>query len=99
MREAELWEQGKTPLKRKIGKIGLAMGILLIVLVIVLVVLTSVVSAYDGSTELRSFYDAIARPVLVFGMLLVISGLVALILPEGLSQDGVWILKTGPYQR
>ena len=91
--------QSKTPLKRRIGKIGLAIGASLIVFVIVLGLLTSVVSAYDGSTELHRIYDAVAGPGLVFGSLLVLSGLVAILLPEGLSQDGVWVLKTGPYQR
>jgi len=99
MTEPETREQRKIPLKRRIGKIGLAIGICLIVFVIVLGILSSVVSAYDSSTELVRVYDIVAGPVFIFGVLLVISGLVAILLPEGLSQDGVWVLKTGPYVR
>ena len=99
MTETQAEGQRNIQQRRLIGKIGLAIGILLVVFVIILGLFVSVVSANDGSTELHSLYDAIARPVLVFGMLLVISGLLAIVLPEGLSQDGVWILKTGPYIR
>jgi hypothetical protein len=83
--------------RRRIGKIVLAVGLFVIVLVIVLGILTSLVSAYGGSTELVRVYDVIAYPCFVFGIILVMGGFVAIILPEGPSKDGVWILKTGPY--
>jgi uncharacterized integral membrane protein len=99
MTETQAEGQRNIQQRRLIGKIGLAIGIFLIVFVIVLGLFVSVVSANDGSTELAHIYDVIARPILVFGMLFVISGLLAIVLPEGLSQDGIWILKTGPYTR
>ena len=99
MTEPQAEGHRKIPLKRRIGKIALSVGLFVIVLVIVLGILTSLVSAYEGSTELVRQYDVLARPIIVFGIILVLSGLVAILLPEGLSQDGVWILKTGPYVR
>jgi hypothetical protein len=99
MTEPQTEGQSEVPLRRRIGKIVLAVGLSVIVLVIVLGIFTSLVSAYEGSTELVRQYDVLARPIFVFGILLVMSGLVAILLPEGLSQDGVWILKTGPYVR
>ena len=99
MTEPQNEKQSEVLLRRRIGKIVLAVGLLAIVLVIVLGMLTSLVSAYEGSTELVRQYDVISRPIFVFGILLVLSGLVAILLPEGLSQDGIWILKTGPYVR
>ena len=86
-------------LRRRIGKIVLAAGLLIIVVVIVLGLFVSLVSAYGGSTEFHRVYDAIVGPGLVIGILLVMVGFAAILLPRGLSQDGVWVLKTGPYHR
>jgi hypothetical protein len=58
--------------------------------------LASLVSAYGGSTEIFQVFDTIALLGFVFGILFVIAGLMALVLPEGLSKDGVWSLQTGP---
>ena len=99
MSEPQAEGQRDIPPKRRIGKIVLAVGLFVIVVVIVLGLLTSLVSAYGSSTELVRLYDAIAGPGLVIGILFVMGGLLAILLPEGLSQDGVWILKTGPYIR
>lgn len=97
MTEPQTEGRREIPLRRRIGKIVLAVGLFVIVLVIVLGILTSLVSAYGGSTELVRVYDVIAYPCFVFGIILVMGGLVAIILPEGPSKDGVWVLKTGPY--
>ncbi|MFX1604574.1 MAG: hypothetical protein ACFFDD_01575, partial [Promethearchaeota archaeon] len=85
-------------LKRRIGKIVLAAGLLIIVVVIVLGMFASLVSATGGSTELLRVYNTILGPGLVIGILLVMVGFAAILLPEGLSKDGVWVLKTGPIQ-
>ena len=98
MTEPQAEGHRKIPLKRRIGKIVLAAGLLIIVVVIVLGMFVSLVSAYGGSTELLRVYDAIVGPGLVIGILLVMVGFAAILLPEGLSQDGVWVLKTGPIQ-
>jgi hypothetical protein len=99
MTEPQAEGQREVLLRRRFGKIVLAVGLFIIFLVIVLGILTSLVSAYEGSTELVRQYDVLARPIIVFSIILVLSGLVAILLPEGLSQDGIWILKTGPYVR
>jgi len=92
-------ETKKTSMKRRIGKVGLVLGLLVIVIVIVLGLLTSWVSAHNGSTELSHAYEIIAGPALICGILLFLAGLVALLLPEGLSKDGLWSMQTGPYLR
>ena len=61
-------------------------------------VLASLVSADSGSTDLVHAYYTLAVPVFVFGLLFVVSGLLAILLPEGLSQDGTWSMQTGPYR-
>jgi hypothetical protein len=85
-------------LRKRIGRIALAVGLFAIGTVIVLGLLTSVVSAYDASAGLVHVYDAIAVPGFVFGILFVVSGLIAVVLPEGLSQEGTWSLQTGPFR-
>ncbi|MFW9868654.1 MAG: hypothetical protein ACFFFO_07070 [Candidatus Thorarchaeota archaeon] len=98
MTEAE--EEVEVSLRRRTGKIVIVVGILLLVLVIVLGMLTSIVSAYYGPTESARAYvqfNTIATPVVIFGVLLVVAGLIAILLPEGQPQDGVWIMQLGPF--
>ncbi|MHA2352808.1 MAG: hypothetical protein ACXAC0_06215 [Candidatus Thorarchaeota archaeon] len=98
MTEPQAEGQREVPLRRRIGKIVLAIGLFVIVLVIVFGIFASLVSAYEGSTELVRVYDVIAYPCFVFGIILVMGGFVAIILPEGPSKDGVWVFKTGPFK-
>ncbi len=89
----------KILMRRRIGKAGLVLGLLTIVIVIVLGLLTSWVSAQNGSIELLRAYEIIAVPALIIGIILLLGGLVAILLPEGLSKDGLWSMQTGPYLR
>jgi hypothetical protein len=86
------------PIKRRkrIGKIAVVLGSIAIASVIVLGKLTTIVTAYDDSTDLLHLYDTIAVPILIFGILFVVSGLLAILLPEGLTKVGIWSLQTGP---
>ncbi|MFW9770433.1 MAG: hypothetical protein ACFFF9_01450 [Candidatus Thorarchaeota archaeon] len=96
----EVEEEEQVSLKRSVGKIVLAVGIILLFLVIIFGTLTSLVSAYYGPTESARAYvqfNTIATPVFIFGVLLVVAGLIAILLPEGQSQDGVWIMQLGPF--
>ncbi|MFW9976013.1 MAG: hypothetical protein ACFFDQ_12150 [Candidatus Thorarchaeota archaeon] len=92
-------ETKKTSMRRRIGKVGLVLGLLFIVIVIVLGLLTSWVSAQNGSIELLHAYEIIAVPSIIIGIILLLGGLVAILLPEGLSKDGLWSMQTGPYLR
>ena len=84
--------------KRLLGKIALGVGLCLISFVIIFGMLASLVSAESGSTDLILMYDTLAPPLLVFGFLFMVSGLLAIILPAGMSKDGTWSLQTGPYR-
>ena len=98
MTEAE--KEPQVSQRRRNGKIVLAVGIILLVLVTILGMLTSIVSAYYGPTESARVYvryATIATPVFIFGVLLLVAGLIAILLPEGQSQDGVWIMQLGPF--
>jgi hypothetical protein len=96
MTESSVEEPRKVTLKRRLGKIGLVLGFVLMGSVIIFGLLTSLVSAYGGSIQLVQTYNTLAAPIFVFGILLAISGLLALYLPEGMSKDGTWSLQTGP---
>ena len=89
-------ELRKASPRRRFGKIILVLGLVLASSVIVFGLLTSLVSAYGGSAQFIQTFNTLAAPIFVFGVLLAISGLLALILPEGMSKDGTWSLQTGP---
>ena len=98
MTESQTKEPRDIPLKRRIGKIVLVAGIFVIVSVIILGLLASLGSMYGWSSELVLVYDLIAFPVFVFGILFVVAGLLAILLPQGLSKEGTWSLQTGPFR-
>ena len=85
-------------LRKRVGKIVLTVGLIAIGTIIVLGLLTSFVSATSGPTDFVQTYNVLAGPSFVFGVLFVLSGLLAILLPEGLSQEGTWSLQTGPYR-
>ena len=85
-------------LRKRVGKIVLTIGLIAIGTIIVLGLLTSFVSATSGPTDFVQTYNVLAGPSFVFGVLFVLSGLLAILLPEGLSQEGTWSLQTGPYR-
>ncbi len=98
MTESQIEEPGDIHLEKRIGKIVLAAGIFVIVSVIILRLLASLGSAYGWSSELVRVYDVIAFPVFVFGILFVVAGLLALLMPQGLSKLETWSLQTGPFR-
>jgi uncharacterized membrane protein YadS len=97
--ERQSEDQSVIPIRRRVGKVVLMTGVFLIASLVILGVCVSFVAAYTGSTGLDQGYLNIAIPGFVIGFLLMIVGLTAFLLPEGLSEDGLWIIKTGPYIR
>jgi uncharacterized membrane protein YhaH (DUF805 family) len=84
---------------RRVGRILFWIGVLIIGAVSVLGVVAVSVSALAGSSAFAVSYGNYAGPLLIIGVLLLIVGLVAVLLPRGFSQDGLWALKLGPYLR
>jgi uncharacterized membrane protein YhaH (DUF805 family) len=86
-------------MRRRIGRILFWIGVMIIGAVTVLGVAIISVSALAGSSALLVSYRNSAIPALIIGILVMIVGLTAALLPDGFSEDGLWVLKLGPFVR
>ena len=86
------------PRLKRVGRILFISGVAIVVGVIVLGLSVVLVAAYTGSFVIVSNYGGYAILALLFGVLLIVIGLIALILPGGFSKDVVWAMKIGPYR-
>ena len=97
--QSESKGQKEPSFRRRLGKIALVIGLLVVASLITLGVFASLAAAYTGVSTLNQFYLNIAAPGFLIGFLLMIIGLIAALLPEGLSKDGLWSMQVGPYIR
>ena len=86
------------PRLKRVGRILFISGIIVVVGVIVLSLSVVLVAAYTGSLMVVSNYGGYAILALLFGILLIVAGLIALILPGGFSKDAVWAMRIGPFR-
>ncbi len=86
------------PKLKRIGRFLFLSGIAIIVGGIILGLSVVLVAAYTGSLMVVSNYGGYAILALLFGILLIVAGLIALILPGGFSKDAVWAMRIGPFR-
>ena len=86
------------PRMKRVGRILFISGVAIVVGVIVFGFSVVLVAAYTGSLMVVSNYGGYAILALLFGILLIVAGLIALILPGGFSKDAVWAMKIGPFR-
>ena len=86
------------PRLKRVGRILFISGIVIVVSGIVLGLSVVLVAAYTGSLMVVSNYGSYAILALLFGILLIVAGLIALILPGGFSKDAVWAMRIGPFR-
>ena len=86
------------PRLKRVGRILFISGIVIVVSGIVLGLSVVLVAAYTGSLMVVSNYGSYAILALLFGILLIVAGLIALILPGGFSKDAVWAMRSGPFR-
>ncbi len=86
------------PRLKRAGRILFISGIVIVIGVIVLSLSVVLVAAYTGSLMVVSNYGGYAILALLFGILLIVAGLIALILPGGFSKDAVWAMRSGPFK-
>ena len=95
--ETDIGSPAQPRLKRA-GRILFISGIVIVVGVIVLSLSVVLVAAYTGSLMVVSNYGGYAILALLLGILLIVAGLIALILPGGFSKDAVWAMRIGPFR-
>ena len=86
------------PRLKRVGRILFISGIVVVVGVIILSLSVVLVVAYTGSLIIVSNYGGYAIFALLLGILLIVAGLIALILPGGFSKDAVWAMRVGPWR-
>ena len=84
--------------QKRVGRILFISGVAIIVGGIILGLSVVLVAAYTGSAIIVSNYVGYAILALLLGVLLVLMGLIALILPGGFSKDAVWAMRSGPFR-
>ena len=82
--------------KKRLGRAALYLGLSIILVVFVFSLSMSIVSSYSGVEIPVSSYSYLSSLITVIGIMLIIAGIVAIILPDGPSRDGVWVMKLGP---
>jgi uncharacterized membrane protein YidH (DUF202 family) len=95
-------EETETPtpsMRKRIGRLVLYVGLAVLVIDLVSSFLISLVSAYSGSENPMTNYQTLNLFIVVAGILMVFAGLAAVLLPEGPSKDGLWVMKLGPFVR
>ncbi len=95
--ETDIGLPAQSRLKR-VGRILFILGVTIVVSGIVLGLSVVLVAAYTGSLVIVSIYGGYAIPALLSGILLIVIGLIALILPGGFSKDAVWAMRIGPFR-
>ena len=86
------------PRLKRAGRILFISGIVIVVGIIILSLSVVLVAAYTGSLMVVSNYGGYAIFALLLGILLIVAGLIALILPGGFSKDAVWAMRVGPWR-
>lgn len=87
----------KQSTRKRYGRAVFYLGLSILLVVFILSLSMLIVSSYSGVETSISGFSPFALLFTVIGILLIIAGIVAIILPEGLTNDGVWIMKLGPF--
>jgi hypothetical protein len=94
--------QGETDIqqpsrRKRAGRVVFFIGLALLAVIIVFSLSVSIVSSYSGAEIPIANYSSITLLIFVLGLLLILAGLIAAILPEGPSKDGIWVMKMSPF--
>jgi len=88
----------RKPSRRKgAGRVIFFIGFALLLIAIVFSFSISLVSSYSGAEVPISDYSGIISLIFTAELLLILAGLAAVVLPEGPSKDGIWVMMVGPY--
>lgn len=96
--EHQTGESEQTPLQRIIGRVVMGIGIAIALFVFITGMYISL-AAYTGQSVQFINYENWSSPILLTGIILILFGVAAILYPTGPSEDGLWVLMTGPYVR
>ena len=95
MNESELESEPEEITRRqRLGRVVFFVGCLLAAFSVLSVVTVSV-AASTGMVAEVSTYTSFAVPIGILGVLLILVGLAVVLLPDGPSRDGVWVMMMG----
>lgn len=83
--------------RKRAGRAVFLAGLILLLIVIVSTLSISIVSSYSGTEISVPNYINFTMLIFVLGLLLVVAGLIAVVLPEGPSKDGTWVMMMSPF--
>ncbi|MFW9848636.1 MAG: hypothetical protein ACFFF4_05815 [Candidatus Thorarchaeota archaeon] len=82
--------------RRKRGKYAIILGLIIIVVSIFLGVLPAAVAAFSGTAYIPTSWESYLGIGIIFGVFLIIIGLISIIAPNMMEGDALWVMKTGP---
>ena len=83
--------------RRRLGKYLMIIGAVAIVISIVFGVLPVAVAAFTGTVYVTTPWDGYLGVGLIFGLFLILAGIIARIAPNMMEGDVLWIMKMGPF--
>ena len=83
--------------RRKFGKYLLVIGGVVIVVSILLGIIPVAVSAFTGTVYVPNQWDGYFVISVIFGLFLLLAGIIARIAPNMMEGDALWIMKMGPF--
>jgi hypothetical protein len=85
--------------RKRIGKLILYIGITLFVSTLILELGVMLVYAYNGVSNLMYAANDFALLAVPISLMLVLIGIVLILIPDGFTSDGIWILNVGPFNK
>ena len=83
--------------RRRFGKVLLKIGVIMIVACIFLVSIPVAAAAFTGTVYVPSSWDGYFMFGIIFGLFLLLAGIITRIAPNMMEGDALWVMKMGPY--
>jgi hypothetical protein len=74
-------------------------GVIVIAGSVLLAIIPSAVAAYSGMVQVAMPWDDYLGIIFVFGLFLLLAGIISRISPDMMEGDALWIFKLGPFDK
>lgn len=89
----------KSSRRRKVGIVTLKIGVILLISIITAELGVMLVDAYSGSRSMVYATQDVAIVIFPVSLILIFIGLALILMPDGLTYDGIWIFNVGGFNR